>query len=152
MNGIRFDGFGLTSARSVHRGVAVVILALASATGCIERTVSINTEPQGATVFLNDEEVGQTPIRVPFTWYGDYDIIIRKDGFETVQTHHRIHTPWYQYPFIDIVSECFVPFTIHDDHVVDTFALQKYEAPVKDELLYRSGEMRARALLEAGGN
>lgn len=129
-------------------GLLTVSAALSA--GCIERTVSINTEPQGATVFLNDEEVGQTPVRVPFTWYGDYDLIIRKDGFKTVQTHHRIQTPWYQYPFIDIFSECFVPFTIHDDHVVDTIALQKYEAPIKDELLYRSGEMRARALLEAG--
>ncbi len=147
MNGIRLDGFGLFS---VRLGAAAFFAALVSTAGCIERTVSINTEPQGATVFLNDEEVGQTPIRVPFTWYGDYDIIIRKQGFKTVQTNHRIHTPWYQYPFIDIVSECFVPFTIHDDHVIDTFALQEYQAPDKEELLYRSGEMRARALLESG--
>ncbi len=151
MNGIRFDARGLASARLAHCGIAVVVLVCALTTGCIERTVTINTEPQGATVFLNDEEVGQSPVRVPFTWYGDYDIIIRKDGFKTVQTHHRIHTPWYQYPFIDIVSECFIPFTIHDDHVIDTFALETYEAPDKGELLYRSGEMRARALLESGG-
>ncbi len=151
MNGIRFDARDLASTRAVRRGVAVAILVLASTVGCIERTVTINTEPQGATVFLNDEEVGQSPVRVPFTWYGDYDIILRKEGFKTVQAHHRLHTPWYQYPFIDIVSECFIPFTIHDDHVIDTFALETYVAPDKDELLHRSGELRARALSETGG-
>jgi len=114
--------------------------------GCIERTVSINTEPPAASVFLNDQEVGKSPVRVPFTWYGDYDIVIRKPGHKTIHTNHRIRTPWYQYPLIDIVAECMVPFTIHDDRVLETYVLDAYEAPEKEVLLGRAEEMRGLAV------
>jgi hypothetical protein len=42
--------------------------------GCVERTITINSEPQGALVYLNDEEVGRTPVSVPFLYYGTYDV------------------------------------------------------------------------------
>lgn len=116
--------------------------------GCIERTISINTEPQGATVHLNDQEIGQSPVRVPFTWYGDYDIIIRKKGYKTLQTNHRIKTPWYQYPVIDLFTECFIPFTIHDDHELGPFVLEPFEAPGKQDLLKRSDELRQMTLVD----
>ncbi|MBX3394237.1 MAG: PEGA domain-containing protein [Phycisphaerae bacterium] len=124
-------------------GLALIICS------CVERTVTINTEPQGATVVLNDQEVGQSPVRVPFTWYGDYDIIIRKDGHKTLSTHHRLNAPWYQWPLIDLVSECLVPFTIRDDQVIDTFVLEPAEVPTKDDLLRRSEELRTRAIQDA---
>ncbi len=117
------------------------------ATGCIERTVSITTEPEGATVFLNDEEVGQSPVTVPFTWYGDYDVIIRKNGYKTVNTHHKITTPWYELPGVDIVTECLIPFTVHDDRVLDTFVLERARTPTKIELLEAAADMRRRAAI-----
>jgi hypothetical protein len=113
--------------------------------GCIERTVSIDTEPRGATVFLNDEEVGQSPARVPFTWYGDYDIVIRKPGYETIQTHHNLKTPWYELPGIDLITECLIPFTVHDDRVLETFVLTPSVAVNKDTLLESAEELRSRA-------
>ena len=124
-----------------------VILCLALlAAGCIERTVSINTEPEGATVLLNDEEVGKSPVRVPFTWYGDYDIIIRKPGYQTIQTNHNIKTPWYELPGIDIFTECLMPFTVHDDRTLDTFVLQPARPIEKQALLQSADEMKGRAL------
>jgi len=112
---------------------------------CVQRTLTINTEPQGATVVLNDQEVGRSPVRVPFTWYGDYDIMLRKEGQKTLQTHHRVKAPWYQLPVIDIFAECLVPFTIHDDRVLETYVLDPYEAPNKDDLLQRADQMKADA-------
>ena len=117
---------------------------LAPISGCIERTVSINTEPEGATVFLNDQEVGKSPVKVPFTWYGDYDIIVRKPGYKTVHTNRRIDAPWYQWPGIDLVTECLIPFTVHDDRVVDTLVLEQQTRPSNQELLDAANEMRAR--------
>lgn len=117
---------------------------LAPISGCIERTVSINTEPEGATVFLNDQEVGKSPVKVPFTWYGDYDIIVRKPGYKTVHTNRRIDAPWYQWPGIDLVTECLIPFTVHDDRVVDTLVLEQQSRPSNQELLDAANEMRAR--------
>lgn len=120
-------------------------LATAACAGCVERTVSINSEPQGAVVYLNDQEVGRTPVKVPFTWYGDYDIILRKDGHQTIKTSRRLDAPWYQYPVVDLFAECLIPMTLRDEHVLDTFVLAPFEAPDRAGLLERADEMRARA-------
>lgn len=143
----RRTGFRRTT---VYRTIAGMLAASGAMVGtaCVERTLTINTEPQGATIVLNDQEVGQSPVRVPFTWYGDYDIIIRKDGHQTVRTHQRIHAPWYQWPFIDLISECLIPFTIHDDRVLETYVLDPYEPPDKNDLLRRAEEMRTSAAPE----
>lgn len=129
-------------------GMAAMVVAGAYAllaVGCIERTVTINTEPEGATVILNDQDVGRSPVKAPFTWYGDYDIIIRKEGYQTLRTHQRIATPWYQYPGIDLFTECLMPFTVHDDRVLETYVLAPAEPPSKEALLEAAAEMKAQA-------
>jgi len=126
------------------RSIAIAA-ALAALPGCVERTVSINTEPQGATVILNDQEVGKSPVKVPFTWYGDYDIILRKEGYETVKTNKRLRAPWYQTPGIDIISEALVPFTIHDDRELDVFVMNPRQPVDKGALLQSAAELRQRA-------
>ncbi len=128
--------------------VAMLALAL-PIPGCVERTVTINSQPEGATVFLNDQEVGRTPVKVPFTWYGDYDIILRKDGYETLKTHCQLEAPWYQYPFIDLFAECLIPMTLRDEHILEPFVLAPFNAPTREGLLYRADEMRLQAR-EAG--
>jgi hypothetical protein len=123
----------------------MALVVLIPVVGCIERTVSINTEPEGATVLLNDQEVGKSPVKVPFTWYGDYDIIIRKPGYETIRTNHKLTAPWYQWPVIDIFAECLVPVTIHDDRTIDTFVLQARKPAVKQDLLEAADATRQEA-------
>jgi len=132
--------------RPFRGGKTLIVAGLLVSTGCIERTVSINTEPEGAAVILNDQEIGQSPVKVPFTWYGDYDIIIRKDGYETVRTHQQLHTPWYELPGIDLFTECLMPFTVHDDRVMETVVLQPEQLPTREALLEAAAEMKARAL------
>ena len=144
MSGFILGNAKCNIARRIAFPAAAVFLLIAPA--CVERTVSINTEPQGATIILNDQEVGKSPVKVPFTWYGVYDIVIRKHGYQTIGTHHRIKTPWYQYPIIDLFAEALIPFTVHDDRVLETFALQAYEPPSKEALLERADELRADAL------
>lgn len=132
-----------------RRASWLAVLAWAAlAGGCIERTVTINTEPQGATVYLNDDEVGKSPVKVPFTWYGDYDLIIRKSGYKTIRTHHNLQTPWYEVPGIDIFTECMIPFTVHDDRVAETYALEPQQLPDRDTLLKSADEARTQALSE----
>ena len=68
--------------------------------GCVERKLTINTEPQGAVVVLNDEEIGVSPVTVSFEWYGDYNVRVSKEGFETLKTHRELEGPWYDgFPF-----------------------------------------------------
>jgi len=86
-----------------HNISAVILVALIAAlllAGCVERHLTINTEPQGAMVFLNDEEIGESPVTVSFEWYGDYNVRISKEGFETLKTHRKLKAPWYdEFPF-----------------------------------------------------
>ena len=82
-------------------------------TGCVEQTLTIQSDPPGALVYLNDQEVGRTPFTRNFTWYGDYDVEVRKDGYETIKTHQMIKTPLYLWPPFDLIAE------LQPTHVVD---------------------------------
>ncbi len=120
-------------------------LVFAAAGGCVRRTMTIKTEPDGALVYLNDEEVGRSPVSVDFTWYGDYDIVIRHEDYETLKTHQRIREPWYQVPPIDFFAEVLVPFEIHDRREL-FFELEPATATDREELLQRAAAFRERAL------
>ncbi len=128
-------------------GAAVVLAAapLVLQLGCVRRTMTITTAPEGAMVRLNDQDIGRTPVTVDFTWYGDYELIFEKDGYETVQTHRRLDTPWYQVPPIDLVAEAFVPYTIHDHHDIHE-ELAPATQPTNEELVGRAREFRDRTL------
>lgn len=125
--------------------IACLFVAWAWGSGCIERTVTINTVPDGATVYLNDQEVGKSPVTVPFTWYGDYDLVCRKDGCQALKTHFRLDTPWYQVPGVDLFSECFVPFTIRDRRAYE-FQLAPEKLPSRSELVERAHDFQNQAL------
>lgn len=119
---------------------------LTLAAGCVERTMTISTQPPGARVFINDEEVGRSPVRRAFLWYGDYEIVLRKDGYETLKTSVWLNPPWYQVPPIDLVSETLVPGTIKDEHILPTFELKPAVVPAADEVVQRALELREQAL------
>lgn len=127
----------------------VVVLAGAvsclAAAGCVRRTVTINTVPQGARVILNDEEVGTSPVKVDFLWYGDYDVILRKDGYETLKTHQRLDPPWYQVPPIDFFAEVLTPVTLYDQQQM-SFTLEAAQAVDKEQLIQKASDLRERAL------
>ncbi len=84
--------------------VGLTIIVIAS--GCVERQLTINTRPQGALVTLNDEEIGTSPVMVSFNWYGDYDVRISKEGYETLKTHRRLKRPWYDRAPFDFFAGC----------------------------------------------
>jgi len=99
--------------------------ALLSAGGCIERTITLVTEPPGCVVYLNDVEQGRTPCTVPFQWYGDYDVRIRGEQntgtpenpqttYYYLHTHRVAETPWYQFIPIDFFVDI-LPFQARDD-------------------------------------
>jgi hypothetical protein len=113
--------------------------------GCVERTLTINTAPEGALVYLNDEEIGRTPVTKNFTWYGDYDVVIRKEGYKTLQTHAKVVEPWYEIPGIDFFSECLVPATIRDNRHLE-YTLEPAENPKPAEVLERAEQFKERTL------
>ncbi|MGE0478887.1 MAG: PEGA domain-containing protein [Phycisphaerae bacterium] len=129
----------------------IAVAAIMSLTGgCVERIAKIETQPPGAIVVINDEEVGVSPVTFSFLWYGDYDIVVRKEGYETLKTHHRIEAPWYQYPPIDFVVETLIPATLRDQRTLPTLRLTPLERPSNEALVERADELRQRALYQGG--
>jgi len=134
----------MTLAARILTATCSVAFAILPA-GCVRRTLMVRTEPEGARVFLNDYEVGTSPVSVDFTWYGDYDVIVRKDGYETLKTHHEIKPPWYQVPPIDFVAEILVPFEIHDEREA-SFTLRPMAEVDPETLLQDAVELREQAI------
>ncbi|HHT9153538.1 MAG TPA: PEGA domain-containing protein, partial [Candidatus Hypogeohydataceae bacterium YC40] len=48
------------------------------AAGCVTRSMVINTDPPGARIFLDDELLGESPVKIPFTYYGVRKLTIEK--------------------------------------------------------------------------
>lgn len=84
--------------------VFAVVGAAALLGGCVQRRIVITTEPTDALVYLNDVEVGRTPLEVDFTYYGVYDLRIRKQGYEPLVTSREAKAPFYEWPGIDLVA------------------------------------------------
>lgn len=80
-------------------------LIVAGSVGCVQRTITVTSEPPGALVWLNDEEVGRTPVAVPFTFYGTYDVRLEKDGFAPLWTVGEAEMPWWEAPGPDFFAE-----------------------------------------------
>ncbi len=93
---------------------AVALGLLGAIDGCVERKLSIDSNPPGALVYLNDQEVGRTPVTRDFTWYGNYDVQLRKEGFETIKTSQKVDPPAFQWIPLDLFAELLpIKFTDH---------------------------------------
>jgi len=121
-------------------GLCGVMILLA---GCVERKLTINTEPSGARVILNDQEIGVSPVTVSFNWYGDYWVRISKDGYETLNTHRRLHAPLHDRMPLDFVAQILYPGTIVDAYEW-TFELEPKTYPTREQLLDNAQTLQSR--------
>lgn len=125
----------------------VVLLVAASCicqVGCVRRRLTIRSRPAGARVYVDDHEIGTTPVSHKFTYYGGRKIRLVKDGYETLTTDRTIRMPWYQVPPLDFFSENVVPVDLHDQHTLD-FTLQPQVVVPSGQLLGRAEELRRQA-------
>jgi hypothetical protein len=88
----------------IRLGVAGALLLAA---GCAHRSVNITSQPIGALVYINGVEAGRTPMKYDFDLYGDFDVILRMEGYQTLKTHQNIKTPIHEFPPFDLLSELF---------------------------------------------
>jgi len=119
--------------------VAILGLLLTLA-GCVEREMTITSDPPGALVTISDVEVGRTPLTQSFTWYGDYRIKLTSDGMAPLNTNAKISPPIYEWPVIDFFSQI-APWTYHDRRFFH-FKMEKAVEPTKEELLKRAAELK----------
>lgn len=120
---------------------AVVVPML---TGCVERRFRIESTPPGAYVYVNNVPYGPTPVDVPFVYYGDYDLTLMKEGFQTKRIKQPVSPPWYQYPPIDFFSESVWPFQVTDARPLH-YDLEPTAPPDLDQLRAEANELRRRS-------
>lgn len=124
---------------------SLLLLAIASSlicgSGCVRRRLTVRTAPAGATLYVDDQPIGETPVSTPFTYYGTRKIQIVKDNYETLTVKQVFNPPWYQYPVIDFVAENLWPWEIRDERVVDFQMLPQQIVPV-ERLLENGQQLR----------
>jgi len=122
----------------------LLVLCLVLVGGCLEQTLTVTSEPEGALVVISDKEVGRTPLTIDFTWYGDYEIIIRypEKGYETITTNANISPKWYGYPPMDLFAGV-MPWKIQDKRYLH-YKLNKLKLPNDETLIKRAEQMSDR--------
>ncbi len=125
--------------------VILVALSLLVLAGCVERTITVLTDPPGALVSVNDVEQGRTPVTFPFTWYGKYRVLVEHPKYETLETTKNVSAPIYQWPVIDFVAEILLPFKFHDHHDW-SFSLVKRQPIDTEQLIDRAQDLRNKTL------
>ena len=129
----------LTQRRAAAAPPLVAAIAVAVATGCIARTVTVESTPPGAEVRLNGQSVGRTPVTVPFRHYGVYRVEVRKSGFETLEVEEPLVAPVYARFPLCIFTELLWPARIRDDRYL-SYELEKPRTPERTGLLERADE------------
>ncbi|MGD0900713.1 MAG: PEGA domain-containing protein [Thermoguttaceae bacterium] len=117
------------------------MIAASLAAGCVERQMTIRSDPPGALAYVDDHEIGITPITTPFLYYGERKIRLVKDGYETLTVMQNVSPPWYEIPPADFVSENMVPGKLRDQRTYD-FRLQPQAVVPTDQLLNRAESLR----------
>ena len=114
-------------------------LALA---GCVDRRLFITSDPPGARVYLNDQDVGTTPLEVDFTWFGTYDVRLHREGFEPLVTTREAKAPLHEVPPFDLAA-LLIPGT-RRTHIAWHFELEPARVD-EAALLGRARQLRARS-------
>jgi hypothetical protein len=117
------------------------VVLCASQSGCVQRRLTVRTNPPGALLYVDDYPVGTTPCSTPFTYYGTRKIRLVKDGYETLTLMQSIPAPWYEYTPIDFFAENFVPGQIRDQRTLD-FQLRPQVIVPAEQLLSRAEGLR----------
>ena len=111
-------------------------LALAACSGCVERKMSLRSQPAGAPVWLDEAKIGTTPVVTSFSHYGIRRLRvgpIRDEAgqvqYFSVEREVEIKAPWYERFPRDFFFEVLWPWTLVDEHEVEFTLRPVSEAP-----------------------
>lgn len=121
--------------------LTILVVAAVVATGCVQRRMTIRSSPPGALVYVDDYELGTTPVSHDFVYYGTRNVKLVKDGYETLTVRQPFPVPWYQYFPLDFVTENLLPWEIRDERVVDLAMAPAASVP-PDSVVARAEQAR----------
>lgn len=134
--------------RVYGRSLLGVVLALLLVGCSTKRSLTIHSQPEGARVWVNGEEQGQTPVTIPFVYYGWFEVRLEKLGYEALARDVKVPTRIDGYPVIDLPFE----LVVRGRHFEWTGVLEPIPETDDDslrEILQGAEAFRARTLREA---
>src|SRR4051812_6703810 len=126
---------------SLLMSIVLICSVALPAHAIVRRRLNVNSNPQGALVYDDNQQIGITPCSVDFTYYGTREIRLIKAGFETLTVNQPIPAPWYQYTPIDFVAENLVATKIRDNRTVNFNLAPQLIVPTQ-ELIDRANQLR----------
>ena len=125
----------------VVKPILLISLVVALGCGCVRRVVDITSEPEGAVVWVNDREVGETPITVDFVHYGEFDVQVLKPGYEPITTGKEAKAPIWDLLGLDLLAELFPADLTSTNSWHFQLVVEERDG---DSLLKRAEQMRSR--------
>lgn len=129
------------SFRPTTLAACLAAVCLLAPTGCVRRRLTVRSNPPGAQVFVDNQEIGATPCSASFVYYGTRSITVMKDGYRTEKILQTINPPWYEIPPLDFLSENLVTREIRDERIVDVQLVPEEIVP-QEKLLSRAQSLR----------
>ena len=132
--------------------LAIVAIIFVSA-GCVTRTITVKTNPGNALVYIDGKLAGESPVSIPFTYYGTRKIMIERRDGDGRLTHERtivfekIKAPLYQWFPLDFFTDVLWPREIEDEHILSYDLVKLNPPPIKEQqekLLKNAEELRQR--------
>jgi hypothetical protein len=117
-------------------------LALGALGGCVERRYTIRTDPPGALVIVNNEEIGASPVSRSYVFYAERDITLIKEGYQTQRIIQPMPAPWWDSLPLEFFTENLIPITFRDEREF-TYKLTPATNPPQEDLLGRAEGLRA---------
>ena len=134
-------GLSRLSFTSLLTSIVLIVIVASPASAIVRRRLNVNSNPQGALVYVDNQQIGTTPCSVDFTYYGTREIRLIKPGFETLTVNQPIPAAWYEYTPIDFVSENLVTMKIRDNRTVNYNLAPQLVVPAQ-ELIDRANQLR----------
>jgi hypothetical protein len=131
----------------------ILVTAFFAFSGCVTRSITVKTNPSNALVYIDNELIGESPVSMPFTFYGTRKVMIERRDEDGVLTHERtiafekIKAPVYEIFPLDFFSELVWPFKIKDDQVLSYNLVELDPLPIKErqaKMLKSAEELRQR--------
>ena len=133
--------------------ILILVTAVFAFSGCVTRSITVKTNPSNALVYIDDELIGESPVSMPFTFYGTRKVMIERKDEDGVLTHERtiafekIKAPVYEIFPLDFFSELVWPFKIKDDQVLSYNLVELDPLSIKErqaKMLKSAEELRQR--------
>lgn len=115
----------------------------------MHRRLTIRSNPPGAAVVVDGEEIGFTPVSLDYTYYGTREITLIMNGYKTFTLPHKLETPWYQVFPLEFVTDNLAFTHIRDKREV-VYNLEPDVLVPTNEVLDRANNLRSNALQSEG--